>query len=79
MIGETVLITLYRRSVLGPNPATELARFLHEANFTHTAPLLGTWPGRGFICPEAGSSEVGWLERTIIGAGGGGASGAACA
>ena len=48
VIGETVLITLYRRSVRGINPAIELACFLHDANFTHTAPLLGTftyrWP-----------------------------------
>jgi maltose alpha-D-glucosyltransferase / alpha-amylase len=68
VIGETVLITLYRRSVCGINPAIELARFLHEANFTHTAPLLGTFSYRAGDGSEVG---VGLARRYILAQGDG--------
>jgi maltose alpha-D-glucosyltransferase/alpha-amylase len=42
IVGETLLFTLYRRTAAGLNPEIELARFLHDAGFAHTPPLLGT-------------------------------------
>ncbi len=68
VIGETVLLTLYRRSVRGVNPAIELACFLHDANFTHTAPLLGTFNYRGADGSEVG---VGLARRYILAQGSG--------
>ena len=68
VIGETVLLTLYRRSVRGMNPAIELARFLHNANFTHTAPLLGTFTYRAADGAEVG---VGLARRYILAQGNG--------
>jgi maltose alpha-D-glucosyltransferase/alpha-amylase len=47
VLGETVLISLYRRTVSGVQPALELAQRLHAANFTHTPPLLGTFVYHG--------------------------------
>jgi maltose alpha-D-glucosyltransferase/alpha-amylase len=68
VIGETVLLTLYRRSVKGTNPAIELARQLHEQNFTHTAPLLGS-----FIYRTSAGVEVGFglASRYILALGDG--------
>jgi maltose alpha-D-glucosyltransferase/alpha-amylase len=68
VIGETVLLTLYRRSVQGPNPAIELARFFHDANFTHTAPLLGTFTYRASNGSDVG---VGLARRYILAQGSG--------
>src|ERR1019366_5481129 len=62
VIGETVLLTLYRRSVRGTNPAIELARFLDDANFPLPAPLLATFPHR----PEEGSKTGAALARRYI-------------
>jgi maltose alpha-D-glucosyltransferase/alpha-amylase len=42
ILGETLLFTLYRRTQAGVNPEIELARFLHDAGFAHTPPLMGT-------------------------------------
>jgi maltose alpha-D-glucosyltransferase/alpha-amylase len=42
IVGETLLFTLYRRTHTGINPEIEMARFLHDAGFAHTPPLLGT-------------------------------------
>ena len=63
VIGETVQITLYRRTVRGTNPAIELASFLHDANFTHTAPLLGTFTYRSKNGDEVGA---GLARRYIL-------------
>jgi maltose alpha-D-glucosyltransferase/alpha-amylase len=68
VIGETVLITLFGRSVLGPNPAIELARFFHEANFRHTAPLLGTFTYRA---NDGGEVGIGLARRYILAQGSG--------
>jgi maltose alpha-D-glucosyltransferase/alpha-amylase len=68
VIGETVLLSLYRRTVSGTNPAIELAQFLHEANFTHTAPLLGTFIYRGTDGTEVG---VGLARRYVLAQGNG--------
>jgi maltose alpha-D-glucosyltransferase/alpha-amylase len=68
VIGETVLLTLYRRTVKGINPAIELARQLHEQNFTHTAPLLGTFTYR---TPAGGEVGVGLAHRYILAQGDG--------
>ena len=68
VIGDTVLITLYRRSVHGINPAIELARFFHQGNFTHTAPLLGTFSYRAADGSEVG---VGLARRYILAQGSG--------
>jgi maltose alpha-D-glucosyltransferase / alpha-amylase len=68
VIGETVLLTLYRRTVRGTNPAIELARHLHHQNFTHTAPLLGTFTYRAADGTEIG---VGLARRYILAQGDG--------
>jgi maltose alpha-D-glucosyltransferase/alpha-amylase len=68
VIGETVMLTLFRRSVRGVNAAIELANFLHEANFTHTAPLLGTFTYSGNDGSEIG---VGLARRYILAQGNG--------
>jgi len=43
VIDETVRMTLFHRTVDGVHPAIELALRLHDANYTHTPPLLGTF------------------------------------
>jgi maltose alpha-D-glucosyltransferase / alpha-amylase len=68
VVGETVLLTLYRRTVKGINPAIELARQLHEQNFTHTAPLLGAFTYRATDGSEVG---VGLARRFILALGDG--------
>jgi maltose alpha-D-glucosyltransferase/alpha-amylase len=54
IVGETLLFTLYRRTHAGINPEIEMARFLHDAGFAHTPPLLGT-----LIYSDAGGTTVG--------------------
>ena len=68
VVGETVLLSLYRRSMPGVNPAIELAQRLHSANFTHTAPLLGTFIYRTTDGREVG---VGLARRYILAQGDG--------
>ena len=68
VIGETVQISLYRRTVQGTNPAIELARFFHDANFTHTAPLLGTFTYRS---SDGGEVGVGLARRYVLAQGNG--------
>jgi maltose alpha-D-glucosyltransferase/alpha-amylase len=68
VIGETVLLSLYRRTVRGINPAIELARQLHDQNFTHTAPLLGSFTYRAADGTEVG---VGLARRYILAQGDG--------
>jgi len=63
VIDETVFITLFRRSVQGIHPAIELARFLHDAHFTHGAPLLGSFTYRSADGLEVG---VGLARRYIL-------------
>ncbi|GAC1595272.1 MAG: maltose alpha-D-glucosyltransferase [Candidatus Velthaea sp.] len=43
IVGETMLLTLFRRSNFGVNPEIEIAEFLHETGFAHAPPLLGTF------------------------------------
>ena len=43
IVGETVLLTLFRRTHRGENAEIEIGRLLHDANFPHTPPLLGTF------------------------------------
>jgi maltose alpha-D-glucosyltransferase/alpha-amylase len=43
IIGETVLLTLFRRTHRGENAEIEIGRLLHDAHFLHTPPLLGTF------------------------------------
>ncbi len=56
IVGETLLITLFRRTHAGLNPEIELARHLHDMGFAHTAPLLGTivYDGRDNVSIAAG-------------------------
>jgi maltose alpha-D-glucosyltransferase/alpha-amylase len=68
VIGETVLLSLYRRTVKGINPAIELARQLSVQNFTHTAPLLGTFTYRTAAGDEIGA---GLARRYILALGDG--------
>jgi maltose alpha-D-glucosyltransferase/alpha-amylase len=69
IVGETLLITLYRRTHAGLNSELELARYLHDAGFSHTAPLLGTivYDGGG---PD-GSIGVGMINRYVLNRGNG--------
>jgi len=43
IVGETLMLTLFRRSHLGVNSEIEIAQFLHDAGFVHAPPLLGTF------------------------------------
>jgi len=43
IIGETVLLTLFRRTHRGENAEIEIGRLLHDASFPHSPPLLGTF------------------------------------
>jgi maltose alpha-D-glucosyltransferase/alpha-amylase len=53
IFGETVLLTLFRRTHRGENAEIELGRLLHAANFPHTPPLLGT-----FVYEAAGGERT---------------------
>jgi maltose alpha-D-glucosyltransferase/alpha-amylase len=63
VIDETVFITLFRRTVQGRHPAIELARYLHDAHFTHGAPMLGSFTYRATDGTEVG---VGLARRYIL-------------
>jgi maltose alpha-D-glucosyltransferase/alpha-amylase len=68
IVGETLLITIYRRTHVGLNPEIEIARFLHEAGFAHSPPLLGTlmYDGR-----DGNSVGVGTVHRYVLNRGNG--------
>jgi maltose alpha-D-glucosyltransferase/alpha-amylase len=68
IVGETLLITLYRRARAGLNPEIELARFLHDSGFAHSPPLLGTilYDDR-----ENNSIGVGVIHRYVLNRGSG--------
>ena len=68
IVGETLLITIYRRAHTGINPEIEIARFLHEAGFAHSPPLLGTliYDGR-----DGNSVGVGTVHRYVLNRGSG--------
>jgi maltose alpha-D-glucosyltransferase / alpha-amylase len=63
VIDETVFLTLFRRTVQGIHPAIELARYLHDAHFTHGAPLLGSFTYRSSDGIDVG---VGLARRFIL-------------
>ncbi len=42
VVGDTMQLSLFRRSERGVHPGIELAEALHEAGYGHTPPLLGT-------------------------------------
>jgi maltose alpha-D-glucosyltransferase/alpha-amylase len=68
IVGETLLITLYRRTQAGLNPEIELARYLHDSGFAHSPPLLGTilYEDR-----DGGSIGVGVIHRYVLNRGSG--------
>jgi len=68
IVGETLLLTLYRRTQSGLNPEIELARYLHDAGFAHTPPLLGTilYDDR-----DGNSIGVGVVHRYVLNRGSG--------
>jgi maltose alpha-D-glucosyltransferase/alpha-amylase len=68
IVGETLLITLYRRTQAGLNPEIELARYLHDSGFAHSPPLLGTilYEGR-----DDNSIGVGVIHRYVLNRGSG--------
>jgi maltose alpha-D-glucosyltransferase/alpha-amylase len=68
IVGETLLITLYRRTQAGVNPEIELAGFLHDAGFAHTPPLLGT-----FVYTDRAGNEIGLgvVHRYVLNRGSG--------
>ncbi len=68
IVGETILLTLYRRTQAGVNPAIEIAEFLHEAGFAHTPPLLGTFVYDGH---DGRSIGVGVAHRYVLNRGSG--------
>jgi maltose alpha-D-glucosyltransferase/alpha-amylase len=53
ILGETVLITLFRRTHRGENAEIEIGRLLEEAHFPHSPPLLGT-----FVYEPAGGATA---------------------
>jgi maltose alpha-D-glucosyltransferase/alpha-amylase len=63
IVGETLLLTLYRRAVAGLNPEIELARFLHDAGFAHSPPLLGTIV---YEARDGGSVGIGVVHRYVL-------------
>ncbi len=63
VIDETIQLTLFRRFVHGIHPAIELAQRLHDAHFTHTPPLLGTFRHRAESGDETG---IGLARRYIL-------------
>jgi maltose alpha-D-glucosyltransferase/alpha-amylase len=68
IVGETLLITLYRRTQAGLNPEIELARYLHDCGFAHSPPLLGTilYDGR-----DGNSVGTGVIHRYVLNRGSG--------
>ncbi len=68
IVGETLLITLYRRTQAGLNPEIELARYLHDSGFAHSPPLLATilYEDR-----ENASIGVGVIHRYVLNRGSG--------
>jgi len=68
IVGETLLVTLYRRAQAGLNPEIELARFLHDAGFAHTPPLLGTLI---YDDRAGGSIGIGVVHRYVLNRGSG--------
>jgi maltose alpha-D-glucosyltransferase/alpha-amylase len=68
IVGETLLLTLYRRTQAGVNPEIELARYLHDAGFAHTPPLLGTLEYEG---RDGGTISVGVAHRYVLNRGSG--------
>ena len=68
IVGETLLITLYRRTRAGLNPEIEIARYLHDSGFAHSPPLLGTilYDGR-----DDNSIGVGVIHRYVLNRGSG--------
>lgn len=68
IVGETLLITLYHRIHAGLNPEIELARYLHDAGFAHTAPLLGTIV---YDARDGATIGVGVVNRYVLNRGSG--------
>jgi maltose alpha-D-glucosyltransferase/alpha-amylase len=68
IVGETLLLTLYRRTQQGLNPEIELARYLHDAGFAHTPPLLGTIV---YDDRDGGMIDVGVAHRYVLNRGSG--------
>jgi len=68
VIGETMLVTLFRRSPAGTNAEVELARYLHDAGYAHAPPLLGTFT---YEDAAASSIDIGLARRYILNRGDG--------
>jgi maltose alpha-D-glucosyltransferase/alpha-amylase len=63
VVGETMLVTLFRRSPAGVNAEVEFAQYLHDAGFAYAPPLLGTF------CYESNDGEhidIGLARRFIL-------------
>jgi maltose alpha-D-glucosyltransferase/alpha-amylase len=68
VIGNEVALKLYRRLEPGPHPEIEMSRYLHDASFPSTAPLLGWFEYR----PDEGPSyDLGVAHRFILNQGDG--------
>ncbi len=67
VVGETMQLSLFRRSERGVHPAVEIAEALHEAGFTGTPPLLGTLAYEN----REGSIGIGIATRFVLTAGDG--------
>jgi maltose alpha-D-glucosyltransferase/alpha-amylase len=63
VVDESVQLMLFAHTVRGIHPAIELAAHLHDTNFMHTSPLLGTFRYRAEGGEEIG---VGIARRYIL-------------
>ncbi|GAC1411548.1 MAG: maltose alpha-D-glucosyltransferase [Candidatus Velthaea sp.] len=68
IVGETLLLTLFRRSHLGINPEIEIAQYLHDAGYAHAPPLLGTF---SYTDSEGTALGLGVAHRYVLNRGDG--------
>jgi maltose alpha-D-glucosyltransferase/alpha-amylase len=62
VIGNEIVLKFYRRLESGPHPEIEMSRYLHDANFPSTAPLLGWFEYR---LDEGESTALGVAHRFV--------------
>ncbi len=67
VVGDTMQLSLFRRSERGLHPGIEIAEALHEAGYSHTPPLLGTLSYED----DRGAIGVGVATRFVLNQGDG--------
>jgi maltose alpha-D-glucosyltransferase/alpha-amylase len=72
ILGETVLLTLFRRTHRGENAEIEIGRLLQDAHFPHSPPLLGTFTYESTEADgSAGQIGAGIAHRYVLNQGDG--------